>query len=168
MAEKIISKGIGNIVKPRYKMYAHSVLEDRAIPDIHTGLKPVQTRSIYSMTEMGLKANAKPKKAARVVGDVIGRLHPHGDASVYDATVRMAQEWNSRYPLVYLQGNNGSRDGDPAAAMRYTEIKLTKIGEHMTNNIHKNTVDFKPNYDDTELEPVTLPNMLPMLLANGI
>ena len=167
MAERIISKGVGNIVKPRYKMYAHSVLGDRAIPDIHTGLKPVQTRSIYSMTEMGLKAGSKPKKAARVVGDVIGRFHPHGDASVYDATVRMAQEWNTRYPLVYLQGNNGSRDGDPAAAMRYTEIKLTKIGEHMTSNIHKNTVDFKPNYDDTELEPVTFPNMLPMLFANG-
>lgn len=167
MAERIISKGIGDIVKPRYKMYAHSVLGDRAIPDLHTGLKPVQTRSLYSMSEMGLKANQKPKKAARVVGDVIGRFHPHGDQSVYDATVRMAQEWNSRYPLVYLQGNNGSRDGDPAAAMRYTEIKLTKIGEQLTADLHKNTVDFKPNYDDTELEPVTFPCMLPMLLANG-
>lgn len=167
MAERIISKGIGDIVKPRYKMYAHSVLEDRAIPDIHTGLKPVQTRSLYSMTEMGLRAKEKPKKAARVVGDVIGKYHPHGDQSVYDATVRMAQEWNSRYPLVYLQGNNGSRDGDPAAAMRYTEIKMTKIGEQLTTNLHKDTVDFKPNYDDTELEPVTLPCMLPMLLANG-
>lgn len=168
MAERIIQKGIGNIMKPRYIRYALDVIGDRALPNLKTGLKPVQERSLYSMYQMGLRASGKPKKAARVVGDVIGKWHPHGDQSVYDAIVRMAQEWNSRYPLVYLQGNNGSRDGDPAAAMRYTEIKLTPIGEHNMADINKNTVDFQPNYDNTEMEPVDTPTMLPMLFANGM
>lgn len=167
MAERIIRKGIGNIMKPRYIRYALDVIEDRALPNLITGLKPVQERSLYSMHQMGLKASGKPKKSARVVGDVLGKWHPHGDASVYEAIVRMAQEWNSRYPLVYLQGNNGSRDGDPAAAMRYTEIKFSPIGEHIMSDINKNTVDFKPNYDNTEMEPVATPGMLPILLANG-
>lgn len=167
MAERIISKSVGDIVKPRYKIYAHSVLEDRAIPDIHTGLKPVMLKNLYSMYDMGLKSNTKPKKAAKVVGDVLGRLHPHGDQSVYDAMVRTTQDWSLRYPLIDLQGNNGSRDGDPAAAYRYTEVRLTKYGEQLLKDINKNTIDFKPNYDDTELEPITLPSMLPNLLANG-
>lgn len=167
MAEKIISKNLGHVMKPRYKAYALSVIGDRALPSMRTGLKPVLRRSLYSMNEMGLRANSKPKKSARVVGDVLGKYHPHGDASVYDAVVRATQDWSMRYPLVELRGNNGSRDGDPAAAMRYTEIKLSKIGEQMLADIHKNTVDFVPNYDDTELEPSELPCMLPMLLANG-
>lgn len=168
MAEKIISKNLGHVMKPRYKAYALSVIGDRALPSMRTGLKPVLRRSLYSMNEMGLRANSKPKKSARVVGDVLGKFHPHGDASVYDAVVRATQDWSMRYPLVELSGNNGSRDGDPAAAMRYTEIRLSKIGEQMLTDIHKNTVDFVSNYDDTELEPSELPCMLPMLLANGM
>lgn len=167
MAERIIKKSIANVMKPRYVRYARSVIGDRALPDIKTGLKPVQARILYDMSEMGLQADKKPKKSARVVGDVLGKYHPHGDMSVYEAIVRMAQEWNSRYPLIKLDGNNGSRDGDPAAAMRYTEIKMSRIGQLSTTDIHKNTVDFKPNYDDTEKEPITLPMMLPMLMANG-
>ena len=167
MAERIIQKGIGNIMKPRYKRYALDVISDRALPNLKTGLKPVQERSLYSMYQMGLKPSGKPKKSARVVGDVIGRFHPHGDQAVYDAIVRMSQDWNSRYPLVELQGNNGSRDGDSPAAMRYTEIKLTAIGEHNMEDVNKNTVDFQPNYDNTELEPIDTPTMLPMLFANG-
>lgn len=120
------------------------------------------------MNEMGLKANSKPKKSARVVGDVLGKYHPHGDTACYEALVRMAQEWNTRYPLIKLDGNNGSRDGDPAAAMRYTEIKMTQIGEQVLKDVHKETVEFKPNYDDTEVEPVEFPCMLPMLMANGM
>ena len=167
MAERIVSKDLGAVMKPRYKTYALSVIGDRALPDLKTGLKPVLKRGLYSMYDMGLRANAKPKKSARVVGDVLGKYHPHGDASVYEAIVRATQDWNMRYPLINLQGNNGSRDGDSAAAMRYTEIKLTKIGEQTLADINKNTVDFSPNYDDTELEPDTLPCRLPMLLANG-
>lgn len=167
MAERIITRSIADVMKPRYKRYAHSVIGDRALPDIRSGLKPVQARSLYSMNEMGLKANSKPKKSARVVGDVLGKYHPHGDQACYLAIVRMAQEWNTRYPLVKLDGNNGSRDGDPAAAMRYTEIKMSPIGEQVLADSHKNTVDFKPNYDDTEVEPVEFPCMLPMLMANG-
>lgn len=167
MSERIITKPLGKIMKPRYKAYALSVIGDRALPSLRTGLKPVLRRGLYSMNEMGLKANSKVKKSARVVGDVLGKYHPHGDASVYDALVRAGQEWNMRYPLVKIQGNNGSRDGDSPAAMRYTEMKLTKIGEKMLSGIHKDTVDFMPNYDDTELEPKELPCMLPMLLANG-
>lgn len=168
MSEKVIEKNLGAIMKPRYKSYALSVIGDRALPDLRTGLKPVLKRSLYSMYTMGLKANTKPKKSARVVGDVLGKYHPHGDASVYEAIVRSAQDWSMRYPLISLEGNNGSRDGDPAAAMRYTEIKLSKIGEAILDDINKNTVDFAPNYDDTELEPTTLPCKLPMLLANGV
>lgn len=167
MAERIIKKSIANVMRPRYKRYAHSVIGERAFPDIRSGLKPVQSRGLYSMNEMGLKANSKPKKSARVVGDVLGKYHPHGDTACYEALVRMAQEWNTRYPLIKLDGNNGSRDGDPAAAMRYTEIKMTQIGEQVLKDVHKETVEFKANYDDTELEPVEFPCMLPMLMANG-
>lgn len=168
MAERIIKKSIANVMRPRYKRYAHSVIGERAFPDIRSGLKPVQSRGLYSMNEMGLKANSKPKKSARVVGDVLGKFHPHGDTACYEALVRMAQEWNTRYPLIKLDGNNGSRDGDPAAAMRYTEIKMTQIGEQVLKDVHKETVEFKANYDDTELEPVEFPCMLPMLMANGV
>lgn len=168
MAERIIKKSIANVMRPRYKRYAHSVIGERAFPDIRSGLKPVQSRGLYSMNEMGLKANSKPKKSARVVGDVLGKYHPHGDTACYEALVRMAQEWNTRYPLIKLDGNNGSRDGDPAAAMRYTEIKMTQIGEQVLKDVHKETVEFKANYDDTELEPVEFPCMLPMLMANGV
>lgn len=167
MAERIIPKSIANIMRPRYVRYARSVVSDRALPDIRSGLKPVQARGLFSMNEMGLSFKSKPKKSARVVGDVLGKYHPHGDTACYDALVRTSQEWNTRYPLTKIDGNNGSRDGDPAAAMRYTEIKLSAIGEQMLKDIHKDTVDFKANYDDTEREPVELPCMLPMLMANG-
>ena len=167
MAERIIPKSIANIMRPRYVRYARSVVSDRALPDVRSGLKPVQARGLYSMGEMGLDSKSKPKKSARVVGDVLGKYHPHGDTACYEALVRTSQDWNTRYPLTKIDGNNGSRDGDPAAAMRYTEIKLSAIGEQMLKDIHKNTVDFKPNYDDTELEPIDLPCMLPMLMANG-
>lgn len=168
MAEKIITKSLGQAMKPRYKTYALSVISDRALPDLKTGLKPVVKRSLYSMYNLGLKANSQHKKSARVVGDVLGLWHPHGDASVYEALVRLSQEWNMRYPLVNIHGNNGSRDGDGPAAMRYTGIKLTKIGEQVLSDINKNTVDYELNYDDTEMEPVTLPCNLPLLLANGV
>lgn len=167
MAEKIITKSLGQAMKPRYKTYALSVIGDRALPDLRTGLKPVVKRSLYSMYNLGLKANSQHKKSARVVGDVLGLWHPHGDASVYEALVRLSQDWNMRYPLVDIHGNNGSRDGDSAAAMRYTGARLTKIGEQVLSDINKNTVDYELNYDDTEMEPVTLPCNLPLLLANG-
>lgn len=167
MAEKIITKTLGQAMKPRYKTYALSVIGDRALPDLRTGLKPVVKRSLYSMYNLGLKANSQHKKSARVVGDVLGLWHPHGDASVYEAIVRLSQDWNMRYPLVDIHGNNGSRDGDSAAAMRYTGARLTKIGEQVLSDINKNTVDYELNYDDTEMEPVTLPCNLPLLLANG-
>lgn len=168
MAERIIEKNLASIMKPRYKSYALSVIGDRALPDLRTGLKPVLKRSLYSMYTMGLKSNAKVKKSARVVGDTLGKFHAHGDASVYEAIVRASQDWNMRYPLIEMPSNNGSRDGDPAAAMRYTELRLSKVGEAILDDINKNTVEFEPNYDDTELEPVTLPCKLPMLIANGV
>lgn len=168
MSERIIEKNLASVMKPRYKSYALSVIEDRALPDLRTGLKPVLKRSLYSMYTMGLKSNAKVKKSARVVGDTLGKYHAHGDTSVYEAIVRASQDWNMRYPLVEMPSNNGSRDGDPAAAMRYTELRLSKVGEAILDDINKNTIDFGPNYDDTELEPITLPCKLPMLIANGV
>ena len=150
-----------------YLSYAMSVVLGRALPHVEDGMKPVQRRILYSMREMGLTASTKHVKSARVVGDVIGKLHPHGDQSVYDAMVRMAQGFTLRYPLIDGQGNFGSRDGDGAAAMRYTESRLTPIAELLLAEIDAGTVDFKPNYDGAFKEPVLLPARLPMLLANG-
>ncbi len=150
-----------------YLDYAISVVKGRALPDVCDGQKPVQRRILYAMNELGLSANAKPRKSAAVVGDVLGKLHPHGDQSVYDALVRMAQDFSLRYPLIDGQGNFGSRDGDGAAAMRYTEARLTAISELLMEEIDLDTVDFQPNYDGSTNEPRQLPARLPMVLLNG-
>ncbi|MDO9225369.1 MAG: DNA topoisomerase IV subunit A [Pseudomonadota bacterium] len=158
---------LGEFAERCYLSYAMSVVLGRALPHVEDGMKPVQRRILYSMREMGLSATTKHVKSARVVGDVIGKLHPHGDQSVYDAMVRMAQGFTLRYPLIDGQGNFGSRDGDGAAAMRYTESRLTPIAELLLAEIDAGTVDFKPNYDGAFKEPVLLPARLPLLLANG-
>jgi topoisomerase IV subunit A len=150
-----------------YLDYAISVVKGRALPDVCDGQKPVQRRILYAMNELGLNAAAKPRKSAAVVGDVLGKLHPHGDQSVYDALVRMAQDFSLRYPLIDGQGNFGSRDGDGAAAMRYTEARLTPIAKLLLDEIGMGTVDFQPNYDGSTEEPKLLPARLPMVLLNG-
>jgi DNA gyrase subunit A len=150
-----------------YLDYAMSVIIGRALPDVRDGLKPVHRRVLYAMHEMGLQVNRPHKKAARVVGDVMGKYHPHGDAAVYDTIVRLAQDFSMRYPLVDGQGNFGSVDGDPPAAMRYTEVRLARIAGEILRDIDKDTVDFVPNYDDSTVEPVCLPTVLPNLLVNG-
>jgi len=150
-----------------YLDYAISVVKGRALPDVADGQKPVQRRILYAMHELGLDSGAKPRKSAAVVGDVLGKLHPHGDQSVYDALVRMAQDFSLRYPLIDGQGNFGSRDGDGAAAMRYTEARLTPISKLLLDEIEMGTVDFQPNYDGSTEEPKLLPARLPMVLLNG-
>ncbi|MFZ6657044.1 DNA topoisomerase IV subunit A [Undibacterium sp. TJN19] len=150
-----------------YLDYAISVVKGRALPDVCDGQKPVQRRILYAMNELGLNSAAKPRKSAAVVGDVLGKLHPHGDQSVYDALVRMAQDFSLRYPLIDGQGNFGSRDGDGAAAMRYTEARLTPIARLLMDEIDQGTVDFQPNYDGTTEEPKLLPSRLPFVLLNG-
>ena len=147
--------------------YGRSVISDRALPDVNDGFKPVHRRILYSMYELGLSSGSKHKKSARVVGDVLGKYHPHGDSSVYEAMVRMSQDFSMRYPIVDGQGNFGSVDGDGAAAMRYTEARLTKIANYMIGEINKDTVDYQPNYDGTEQEPIIMANTLPTLLMNG-
>src|SRR5690242_16559087 len=147
--------------------YAMSVIISRALPDARDGLKPVHRRVLYGMYDLGNDWNRSYKKSARVVGDVLGKYHPHGDTAVYDSVVRMAQDFSLRYPLVDGQGNFGSVDGDPAAAMRYTEVRMTRIAGELIADIDKETVDFAPNYDETLREPVVLPTRLPNLLVNG-
>lgn len=154
-------------IKVSYLNYAYSVITGRAIPDVRDGLKPVQRRILYSMSEMSLWHDRPTKKSARIIGDVLGKYHPHGDASVYTAMVKMAQPFHLRYPLIIGQGNFGSIDDDPPAAMRYTEAKLSKVAEYMLEDLDKETVDFKANYDDTLKEPVVLPARFPNLLCNG-
>jgi len=158
---------LGLYAERAYLDYAVSVVKGRALPDVCDGQKPVQRRILYAMNEMGLADNAKPVKSARVVGDVLGKYHPHGDQSAYDALVRLAQDFSMRYPLLDGQGNFGSRDGDSAAAMRYTETRLTPIARLLLDEIDLGTVDFMPNYDGAFDEPKTLPARLPMLLLNG-
>jgi len=165
--ERIIPINIEEEMKTAYIDYSMSVIVSRAIPDVRDGLKPVQRRVLFGMNEMGNNYNKAYKKSARVVGEVMGKYHPHGDSSVYEAMVRMAQEWTLRYPLVDGQGNFGSVDGDPPAAMRYTEVRLQKIAEEMLADIDKETVDFQLNFDDTLKEPIVLPSKLPNLLING-
>ncbi|MCX8151987.1 MAG: DNA topoisomerase 4 subunit A [Archaeoglobaceae archaeon] len=160
-------KDVAEELKNSYISYAMSVIVGRAIPDVRDGLKPVQRRILYAMYEMGLRSDRPYKKCARIVGEVLGKYHPHGDAAVYDSLVRMAQEFSMRYPLVDGQGNFGSLDGDEAAAMRYTEARLTKIAELMLEDIDKNTVDFVSNFDCTLKEPSVLPSKIPNLLING-
>lgn len=154
-------------MKESYISYAMSVITSRALPDVRDGLKPVHRRILYAMHEMGLTSSAKTKKSAAVVGDVLGKYHPHGDVAVYDSMVGMAQEFSIRYPLIIGQGNFGSIDGDPAAAMRYTEAKMSKLSNVLLQDLEKETVDFRPNYDSTRKEPAVLPAAVPNLLLNG-
>ena len=164
-ADEFLSLGI--YAERAYLDYAISVVKGRALPEVADGQKPVQRRILYAMNEMGLRADAKPVKSARVVGDVLGKFHPHGDQSAYDALVRLAQDFSLRYPLIDGQGNFGSRDGDGAAAMRYTEARLTKIAGLLLAEIDEGTIDFVPNYDGSFKEPKLLPARLPFVLLNG-
>ncbi len=165
--EKIVSVNIENQMKSAYIDYSMSVIVSRALPDVRDGLKPVHRRVLYGMLELGVLSNRPYKKSARIVGEVLGKYHPHGDSSVYDAMVRMAQDWSLRYPMVDGQGNFGSIDGDSPAAMRYTEARLKKIAEEMLEDIEKDTVDMQLNFDDTLQEPTVLPSKIPNLLVNG-
>ncbi len=165
--EKIIPINIEEEMKTAYIDYSMSVIVSRALPDVRDGLKPVHRRVLYGMTELGLASNRAHKKSARIVGEVLGKYHPHGDTSVYDTMVRMAQDWSLRYPMVDGQGNFGSIDGDPPAAMRYTEARMRKLAEEMLSDIDKDTVDFRPNFDDSLSEPTVLPARIPSLLVNG-
>jgi DNA gyrase subunit A len=165
--EKIIQINIEEEMKSAYIDYSMSVIVSRALPDVRDGLKPVHRRVLYGMLDLGVLSNRPHKKSARIVGEVLGKYHPHGDTSVYDAMVRMAQDWSLRYPLVDGQGNFGSVDGDSPAAMRYTEARLKKIAEEMLSYIEKETVDFRPNFDDSLTEPTVLPARIPNLLING-
>ena len=158
---------IDHEMRSAYIDYSMSVIVSRALPDVRDGLKPVQRRVLFGMDGLGLSASGPTRKCAKIVGEVLGKYHPHGDSSVYDALARLAQPWNQRYPLVFGQGNFGSMDGDPVAAMRYTEAKLQKITEEIMCDIDKNTVDMVNNFDDTEEEPTVLPTKLPLLLLNG-
>ncbi|AWG42808.1 DNA gyrase subunit A [Candidatus Borreliella tachyglossi] len=165
--EQILNIKIEDEVKTSYLNYAMSVIVSRALPDVRDGLKPVHRRILYSMHEMGLRADKPFKKAGRIVGDVLGKYHPHGDQSIYEALVRLAQEFSLRYPIISGQGNFGSIDGDPPAAMRYTEARMARIAEELVKDIDKHTVDFRPNYDDSLSEPEVLPAAFPFLLVNG-
>jgi DNA gyrase, A subunit len=158
---------IGQQMRSSFLDYAMSVIVSRALPDVRDGLKPVHRRILYAMNELGITADKAYKKSARIVGEVIGKYHPHGDSAVYDTMVRMAQDFSQRYELVDGHGNFGSVDGDPAAAMRYTEARMSKISMEMVRDIRKDTIDFQPNYDDSEQEPVVLPSRFPNLLVNG-
>ena len=165
--EKIIQINIEDEMKSAYIDYSMSVIVSRALPDVRDGFKPVHRRVLYGMQDLGVYSNRPYKKSARIVGEVLGKYHPHGDSSVYDTMVRMAQDWSLRYPLVDGQGNFGSVDGDSPAAMRYTEARLKKISEEMLDDLDKDTVDFRPNFDDSLNEPSVLPTKIPNLLVNG-
>src|SRR6218665_3196617 len=165
--EKIIPINIEEEMKSAYIDYSMSVIVSRALPDVRDGLKPVHRRVLYGMLDLGVMSNRPHKKSARIVGEVLGKYHPHGDSSVYDTMVRMAQDWSLRYPLVDGQGNFGSIDGDSPAAMRYTEARLKKIAEELLSDINKETVDFQPNFDDSLEEPSVMPGKIPNLLLNG-
>jgi DNA gyrase subunit A len=165
--EKVVKVNIENQMKSAYIDYSMSVIVSRALPDVRDGMKPVHRRVLFGMLELGVLSNRSYKKSARIVGEVLGKYHPHGDSSVYEAMVRLAQEWSLRYPLVDGQGNFGSIDGDSAAAMRYTEARLRKIAEEMLADINKDTVDFQLNFDDSLEEPTVLPARIPQLLING-
>ncbi|MCZ6774928.1 MAG: DNA gyrase subunit A [Ignavibacteria bacterium] len=167
VSEKILPVDIEDEMKGSYIDYSMSVIVSRALPDVRDGLKPVHRRVLFGMQDLGLAANRPYKKSARIVGEVLGKYHPHGDTAVYDTMVRMAQKFSMRYPLVDGQGNFGSVDGDSAAAMRYTEARLSRLAEEMLRDLEKNTVDFGPNFDDTLREPLVLPAMIPNILVNG-
>jgi len=163
----IIPVDIESEIEQAYLDYAMSVIIGRALPDVRDGLKPVHRRILYAQHELGNRYNSSYKKSARIVGDVIGKYHPHGDSAVYDALVRMAQDFNMRVPLVDGQGNFGSVDGDPAAAMRYTEVRMSRVTQELLGDLDKDTVDWGPNYDGTLNEPIVLPTTVPNLLVNG-
>ena len=164
---KVSSISMYDEMSSSYLSYAMSVIISRALPDIRDGLKPVHRRILFAMHKGGYDWSKQFRKSARIVGDVIGKYHPHGDQSVYDALVRMVQDFSMSLPLIDGQGNFGSVDGDPPAAMRYTETKLAKVSQFLIDDIDKNTVEFKSNYDETEKEPVVLPAQYPNLLVNG-
>lgn len=165
--QKLIRHEIHNEMKNSYIDYAMSVIVGRALPDVRDGLKPVHRRILYGMGTMGVTPDKPYKKSARIVGDVMGKYHPHGDSSIYDAMVRLAQDFSTRYLLVDGHGNFGSVDGDGAAAMRYTEARMTPFALEMLRDINKNTVDFMPNFDEEEKEPTVLPSRIPNILING-
>ncbi|MDD4212839.1 MAG: DNA topoisomerase IV subunit A, partial [Bacilli bacterium] len=165
--ENIISDNLENIFGDRFGRYSKYIIQDRALPDVRDGLKPVQRRILFAMYKLGMFRNKPYKKSARIVGEVIGKYHPHGDTSVYDAMVRLSQNFKMRLPLIDMHGNNGSVDGDPAAAMRYTEARLSVFAEYLLQDIAKKTVGFVPNFDDEEYEPTVLPAKYPNLLVNG-
>lgn len=167
VTETILEENIENIVGERFGRYSKYVIQDRALPDVRDGLKPVQRRILYALYRLGMFANKPYKKSARVVGDVIGKFHPHGDTAVYDALIRMSQDFKMLLPLIDVHGNNGSIDGDPPAAMRYTECRLSKHAELLLQDINKRTVGLIPNFDDEELEPIVLPSKFPNILVNG-
>ncbi len=166
--QKVYTVNIEKQMKTAYIDYSMSVIVSRALPDVRDGFKPVHRRVLYGMTELGVYSNKSYKKSARIVGEVLGKYHPHGDSSVYDTMVRMAQPWAMRYQLVDGQGNFGSVDGDSPAAMRYTEARMRKISEEMMADIKKDTVDFQNNFDDTLEEPTVLPTRIPNLLINAL
>ena len=165
--ENIIFGPLDQLMGDKFAIYAKDVIQDRAIPDARDGLKPVQRRIVYDMWNTGNTIDKPTKKCARIVGDVLGKYHPHGDSSVYDALVHMSQDWNVRYPLIDFQGNNGSMDGDSAAVYRYTEVRLSAISNELIADIDKDTVDMELTFDDTLFEPTVLPAQFPNLLANG-
>src|SRR5262245_11331532 len=167
IAREILPVNLEDEMRQSYLDYAMSVIVGRALPDVRDGLKPVHRRVLYAMRELGNDYNKPYKKSARVVGDVIGKYHPHGDSAVYDAIVRMAQPFSMRYMLVDGQGNFGSVDGDMPAAMRYTEVRMSRLAHELLVDIDKETVDFVPNYDESEHEPSVLPTRIPNLLVNG-
>ncbi|MGE4660284.1 MAG: DNA gyrase subunit A, partial [Arenicellales bacterium] len=167
IAKETLPANLEQEMRRSYLDYAMSVIVGRALPDVRDGLKPVHRRVLYAMSVLSNDWNKPYKKSARVVGDVIGKYHPHGDSAVYDAIVRLAQPFSLRYPLVDGQGNFGSVDGDAPAAMRYTEIRLDRIAHELLNDLDRETVDFIPNYDETEQQPAVLPARLPNLLVNG-
>lgn len=156
-----------DIMGDRFGRYSKYIIQDRALPDIRDGLKPVQRRILYAMYVSGNTSEKQFRKSAKTVGNVIGNYHPHGDSSVYEAMVRLSQEWKMREPLIEMHGNNGSMDGDPAAAMRYTEARLAKISSELVGDIDSDTVDFILNFDDTDEEPMVLPARYPNPLVNG-
>ena len=163
----LISIPIETEMKRAYIDYSMSVIVSRALPDVRDGLKPVHRRILYSMEERNLRYSGPTRKCAKIVGDVLGSYHPHGDASVYDALVRLGQDFSLRYPVIHPQGNFGTIGGDPAAAYRYTEAKMARLAETMVEDIKKETVDFIPNFDESTVEPTVLPAKFPFLLANG-
>ena len=165
--DMFLNRDIVDEMKESYLNYSMSVIVSRALPDVRDGLKPIHRRILYGMSELGSLWNRPYKKSARIVGDVMGKYHPHGDSSIYDSLVRMAQEFSMRHELVDGQGNFGSVDGDNAAAMRYTEARMSRFGAEMLRDLEKETVDWQPNFDETMEEPIVLPAVFPNLLVNG-